>query len=172
MERSRRGSDRDVAAQPGPITESIKNDPRIPCYSLFFPCSSKKFEAKDACSLRHRVSRRRIELSLLPKLRKRPRREGEGRSCPQHRAWVRKHHCSVPGCGKLPIECAHVRRGTDGAKGLKPSDKWSISLCCAHHAEQHRIGEAAFERRYHIDLLELAGEFARRSPHRHLWEAT
>lgn len=33
------------------------------------------------------------------------------RSCPAHRSWVRKHHCSVPGCLDLPIECAHVRAG-------------------------------------------------------------
>ena len=49
---------------------------------------------------------------------------------------------------------------------LKPSDQWSISLCRHHHLEQHQIGERAFERRHDIDLLELAAEFARRSPHR------
>jgi len=64
-----------------------------------------------------------------------------------------------------PIECAHVRRNTDGGTGLKPSDRWAISLCRAHHIEQHRIGEPAFEKRYAIDLRELAIEFARRSPH-------
>jgi hypothetical protein len=64
----------------------------------------------------------------------------------------------------LPIECAHVRTGTDGGAGLKPSDKWSVSLCTFHHREQHRIGEKAFEVRYSIDLRALAKEFARRSP--------
>ena len=49
--------------------------------------------------------------------------------------------------------------------GLKPSDKWVISLCSHHHAEQHRIGEASFEQRYQLDLIALAREFARRSPH-------
>lgn len=87
------------------------------------------------------------------------------RQCPAHRAWVRKHACSIPGCTGRPIECAHVRRGTDGGTGLKPSDRWAISLCRAHHIEQHQIGEAAFERRHAIDLRELAEEFARRSPH-------
>ena len=91
------------------------------------------------------------------------------RSCPGHRAWVRRHHCSVAGCHQRPIECAHVRRGTGGGVALKPSDKWVISLCSYHHAEQHRIGELSFERRYQLDLAELAREFARRSPHcRHL----
>jgi hypothetical protein len=50
--------------------------------------------------------------------------------------------------------------------GLKPSDRWIISLCADHHAEQHFVGEREFERRYGLELLALAEEFARRSPHR------
>lgn len=96
----------------------------------------------------------------------RPRRPCDPRSCPAHRAWVRRHHCSVPGCFQTPIECAHVRTGTDGGVSLKPSDRWTISLCHAHHAEQHRIGERAFERRHGLDLRAVAEAFARRSPHR------
>ena len=88
------------------------------------------------------------------------------RQCPAHRAWVRRHHCCVPGCDKLPIECAHVHRNTDGGMGLKPSDRWTISLCRGHHIEQHQMGEQAFETRHGIDMRELASEFARRSPHR------
>lgn len=106
----------------------------------------------------------------LPKRLARLRRPKVPRSFPGHRAWVRGHRCSVPNCAGLPIECAHVRRGTDGGQGLKPSDQWTLSLCRWHHAEQHAIGEEAFEKRYAIDLLALAEEFARRSPHRHLWE--
>ncbi|QGN56544.1 hypothetical protein GKE62_17800 [Novosphingobium sp. Gsoil 351] len=64
------------------------------------------------------------------------------------------------------MECAHVRTGTDGGIALKPSDRWTISLCRAHHAEQHQIGEPAFEIRYGLDLVALAEVFARRSPHR------
>jgi len=87
------------------------------------------------------------------------------RTCAAHRNWVRRHRCSVPGCRNLPIECAHVRTGTDGGLGLKPSDKWTISLCQLHHLEQHEIGEAAFELRYDLNLIELASEFASRSPY-------
>ena len=87
------------------------------------------------------------------------------RSCAAHRSWVRRHRCSVRGCRKLPIECVHVRNGTDGGVGLKPSDKWTISLCQFHHLEQHAIGEPAFEAKYDLDLRELASEFARRSPY-------
>jgi hypothetical protein len=49
--------------------------------------------------------------------------------------------------------------------GLKPSDEWTISLCHEHHLEQHAIGEEAFEANYDLHLVELAREFARRSPY-------
>lgn len=89
-----------------------------------------------------------------------------GRRSPAHRKWVRGHHCCVPGCKQMPIECAHVRNGTDGGLGMKPSDRWTVSLCKDHHAEQHRIGEPQFEARYAISLKALAEEFFRKSPHR------
>lgn len=97
-------------------------------------------------------------------------RKATSRTCAAHRAWVRRHSCCVPGCRRLPIECAHVRVGTDGGLGLKPPDKWTISLCRFHHLEQHEIGERAFEVKYDINLQLLALEFARRSTSRHrLW---
>ena len=104
-------------------------------------------------------------LKLPNRLEREKTREPNGRECPAHRAWVRQHHCCVPGCLARPIECAHVRRDTDGGVALKPSDRWSISLCRDHHLEQHQIGETAFEKRYGIDMRALAEEFARRSPH-------
>lgn len=104
--------------------------------------------------------------SRIPKLRARERSQLVGRECPAHRAWVRRHHCSVPGCQRLSIECAHVRGGTDGGMALKPSDRWVISLCSYHHWEQHQLGEDEFGTRYAIELMELAEEFARQSPHR------
>jgi hypothetical protein len=45
-----------------------------------------------------------------------------------------------------------VRAGAGGGVGLKPSDKWAISLCAYHHREQHRIGEPRFEDKYGLDL--------------------
>ena len=45
-----------------------------------------------------------------------------------------------------------------------PHDIFGVSLCRAHHDEQHRIGAAAFGRKYKIDLWSLAAEFARKSP--------
>lgn len=67
----------------------------------------------------------------------------------------------------MPIECAHVRNGTDGGTGIKPGDAWSWSACRDHHSEQHQIGEPAFERKYGLNLKALAAEFFRKSPHRH-----
>ncbi len=90
----------------------------------------------------------------------------EGKRSPAHRKWVRGFECSVPGCGQRPIECAHVRLGTDGGVGIKPADKWCISLCVFHHAEQHQIGEIQFEKVHRLDLKALAAEFFFRSPHR------
>jgi hypothetical protein len=69
------------------------------------------------------------------------------------------------------IECAHVRGGTDGGIGIKPSDRFCISLCKSCHSDQHRMGERTFEQMWEIDMLELAEAFFRRSPHRHKLEA-
>jgi hypothetical protein len=60
-----------------------------------------------------------------------------------------------------------VRRGTDGGMGIKPSDKWCISLCRDCHSQQHRQGEETFEKTHGIDMKALAQEFFRQSPHRH-----
>lgn len=102
---------------------------------------------------------------VLPRLAPKPNRRPQSRTCAAHRAWVKRHYCSVPDCRRVPIECAHVRGGTDGGAGLKPSDKWVISLCAHHHREQHDVGEPRFEEKYGLDLISLAREFARRSPH-------
>lgn len=99
--------------------------------------------------------------SRLPSERRKP----SSLNSAAHRAWVRRHRCSVRDCQQFPIECAHIRCGTDGGMGLKPSDRWCISLCHDHHMELHEIGEPAFELRNDLDLRELAREFARRSPH-------
>lgn len=103
---------------------------------------------------------------MLPaRLHKNSGKADVGRRSPAHRAWVRGHACSA--CGSTTaIECAHVRNGTDGGTGLKPSDAWCISLCKECHAEQHRIGEPAFEAKHGIKMKALAREFLTASPHR------
>jgi hypothetical protein len=107
-----------------------------------------------------------MRIPRLPKRLERRQRVTDARNCPAHRAWVRSHHCCVRGCSERPVECAHIRHGTDGALGKKPSDRWTISLCWLHHREQHDLGEASFEEKHDLDLFSLAIEFTRRSPHR------
>ena len=107
---------------------------------------------------------------MLPRLRranpkrKEPRRDGRIRS-PEHRAWVRLHACCVPMCNsESRIDPAHVRSTGDGGMSMKPGDDWCVSMCRDHHREQHQIGEAEFERRYGLNLTDLAREFASTSP--------
>src|SRR4051812_42774385 len=88
----------------------------------------------------------------FPRQIRRPKLHRSSRTCAAHRAWVRRHHCSVPACLLVPVECAHVRGSTNGGVALKPSDRWVISLCFEHHSEQHRIGESHFEQKYSICL--------------------
>lgn len=103
--------------------------------------------------------------------RRRPDRMGvredprRARVCEAHRRFVRGFDCAVAGLDcEGRIEFAHVRRGTDGGTGLKPSDEFGVALCAGHHRLQHQIGEAAFERRFYVDLLEIAEALAKRSP--------
>ena len=106
-------------------------------------------------------------------------RTSERVRCEAHLQWVRGCCCSI--LGKLfdiengvgqhscsltgdRIEAAHVRRGTDGGMSLKPGDDMTLPLCATAHHEQHQIGEAAFERKYHIDMKAIAAELWDRSP--------
>lgn len=93
----------------------------------------------------------------------------KGRRSPAHRAWIRGFACSA--CGSTTaIECAHARVGTDGGTGIKPSDKWCLSLCKDCHTRQHQIGEPAFEAEHKINMRELAEAFFKASPHKHRLE--
>lgn len=65
----------------------------------------------------------------------------------------------------MPIEVAHVNRANNRGTSRKASDAFTVSLCREHHSESHR-GEKTFEQAHRIDLMELAREFYRRSPHR------
>ena len=100
------------------------------------------------------------------KVRKRPQVR-----CPPHLAWVRGFDCCVktPDCNGN-IEAAHVRNGTDAGLGVKPSDYWTIPLCGFHHGHQHTVGEARFEAHHKINMREIAGRLAKRSPHKGKWE--
>lgn len=104
-------------------------------------------------------------MTLPQRLPKKHARSERWRS-PAHLNFIRSHHCCVPGCDQMPIQAAHVRRGSDAGTGRKPSDYFAVSLCWLHHAIQHSIGEETFERQFGIDLHALALEFAQASPKR------
>ncbi len=116
----------------------------------------------------------------LPPKRQKPRsgiKRAPAREWPRHRAFVRAHGCSVPNCNQCnpnrpyQIEFAHIRSAANSGIALKPHDAFGISLCATHHAEQHRIGQLAFERKYGLDLTTLAREFVRASPDRAMKES-
>ena len=101
--------------------------------------------------------------------RRKPEKSGI-REIPQirsraHLQWVRGHVCAIDSdqCeGK--VEAAHVRIGTDGGMGVKPSDIYTIPLCHYHHDQQHRLGERSFEAQHKISMLRIAEDLVRRSP--------
>jgi hypothetical protein len=73
----------------------------------------------------------------------------------QHLAFVRQLSCVA--CGKAaPSEAAHVRLGTDGGAGIKPSDRYSVPLCTSCHELQHRFGELRFWSVLRIDPLNVS----------------
>lgn len=86
------------------------------------------------------------------------------REFPRHRKFVRSFGCCVPGCEEAQIEFAHVRSAANSGTAVRPHDAFGISLCVAHHREQHSIGQPAFERKYNIDLKALATAFVKASP--------
>ena len=103
-------------------------------------------------------------MALPARIDRKSHRENIGKRSPAHCNFVRSHNCCVPGCDGRPIEVAHVRRAFNSGIGVKSADRWTISLCRDHHSEQHR-GDRTFEKKYGIDCLALAEEFARKSPH-------
>ncbi len=72
----------------------------------------------------------------------------------QYLEWLRRQCCAV--CfAEPPSEAAHVRRIASGAgTGIKPAYA-AISLCHAHHAEQHQLGESVLGGKDKADFLRL-----------------
>jgi hypothetical protein len=92
-------------------------------------------------------------------------RKEAGKRSPAHRKWIRGWACVA--CGsETAIECAHVRTGTDGGVGIKPSDRWTIPLCKECHTRQHQVGEDAFEKERGLNMKAVAEKLFRDSPHR------
>lgn len=91
-----------------------------------------------------------------------------------HRAFVRRHACSIRGCEAGPIEFAHLRTAANSGTGLKPADWHGISLCQEHHKRGHDAGHDTMARENGMTLEQLhaiAAEFARRTPDRAMRES-
>lgn len=62
---------------------------------------------------------------------------------PKYLSWLRRQPCAI--CGRHgPSQACHVRKGTDGGMGIKPSDNYAFPMCLWCHNEQHWIGEDTF----------------------------
>lgn len=81
----------------------------------------------------------------------------------RHLEWIRTLPC---GCGAMGSQAAHVRLGSDGAMGRKPSDFFTVPLCPSCHRIQHNIGERSFwSARNQPSPAQYAAEaFGQRSP--------
>lgn len=105
---------------------------------------------------------------LPPRKHKNSGKQDERKRSPAHRSWIRGFECSNPKCitPDEPIECAHVRIGSGGGMGMKPSDAWCIALCRICHARSHNVGDQTFMQETGLGLVELAQAFYRASPHK------
>lgn len=110
---------------------------------------------------------------LIRKLPKKPKRETRFRS-QRHLKHVRSFACC--NCdSEVNIEAAHVRLGSDGGMGMKPSDYFAVPLCgwreddVGCHRRQHAIGERTFWQDKNVQAI--MGELIRTSPVRREIEA-
>ena len=103
-------------------------------------------------------------MALPRRIPKPKKRSGRWKS-QSHCTFLRKFACCV--CDSITaIEVSHIRLGTDGGLGRKPSDFYAIPLCKECHSRLHQRGEATFYRENNIDALTLAEEFCKASPKR------
>jgi hypothetical protein len=85
--------------------------------------------------------------------------------------WVcRQFECAVS--GKPTAVCGGINHAhhvtTRGAGG---GDEQIVPLCAIHHEEGHRSGWETFERRYNVDLAQMAADLWRSDVyHRAKWE--
>jgi hypothetical protein len=102
-----------------------------------------------------RIVRPDTAFSVSPKGKRRPREHNH-----KHLAWIRTLRCCI--CGKAGPDAAHIRAADpvygkpETGMGEKPSDKFTVPLCRAHHAEQHSINEMQFWKAKGINPVGLA----------------
>lgn len=101
--------------------------------------------------------------------RRKTKRRTDPRRHAGHLQWIRGLECIIGrGCDGS-IEACHVDYAGTGpekkAMGVKVPDWFVVPMCSRHHAEQHDIGWARFERRYQIDAESTSGFLRSISPH-------
>lgn len=64
-----------------------------------------------------------------------------------HRRYIRQLPCCAT-YSPFDVQAAHISKGTDGGKGIKPSDSWLVPLTVTRHRAQHVIGEITFWRAF------------------------
>lgn len=52
--------------------------------------------------------------------------------------------CGIQANEVISVVPAHIRRGSDGSMGRKPSDNFALPLCTLCHGIQHQKGEVTF----------------------------
>lgn len=91
-----------------------------------------------------------------------------------HLKWVRNFSCAAFALSdhvcRPRIEAHHVHEDGEGGIGIKPGDNMAVSLCSDAHRELHLYGETAFQAKYKINLVTMAANFWKASPHRKKWE--
>lgn len=80
----------------------------------------------------------------------------------RHRRWIRSLSCAVPGC-PAPVVPAHLRTAANSGTGLKPHDWYLVPLCVEHHSAQEGRTQS-FNKKYGIDLFDIAAGLAEKSP--------
>jgi hypothetical protein len=70
-------------------------------------------------------------------------------------AMIRERCCLVAVACAGRVECAHVQSRATGGQ-----DKGNtVPLCTRHHREQHTMGAVSFERKYSLNLADIAYTF-------------
>lgn len=108
-------------------------------------------------------------MTYLPPRRKRQPlgiREPSHIRCESHLRWLRGHVCLCHKTGECSerMEAHHVREGHLGMS-TKPNDSEGVPLCSNHHSELHNKGVQTFEAKYRLNLLSVAADMWRASPH-------
>lgn len=97
------------------------------------------------------------------------------RRFPAHLQWLRGRPCILEGkhghACEGRMEAMHVDHGGGKGMSLKVADYKAVPACSEAHRLYHQYGARSWERTWGIDLNKVWQDYAKASPHRHLWEA-